>query len=134
MNWQDFVIERGVEPADLAAEVAKAFGVEAGDVYVVESIENAPAGAPVIVETTPVAGDFQCLLSFYVEEKLADKDPLEVARRLCSALKTQVLLPDSSPNPYGMILIDHGLMARLVTLDPDSLDNREEYRLSTQVS
>jgi hypothetical protein len=133
MNWQDIVLEKAVGPAELRAAVAKAFGVEAGEVHVVESVADAPAGAPVIAETTTLEGDFRLQVSLYVGEKLAEKDPLDVIRRLCSALQTQALIPDSSPNPYAMILIDHGLKAHLVALDADSLNNREEYRLSTQV-
>ena len=134
MNWQDIVLEKEVGPAELKAAVAKSFGVEAGGVHVVESIADAPAGAPVIAETTALEGDFRLQVSFYVGEELAEKDPLDVTRRLCSALQTQALIPDSSPNPYAMILIDRGLKAHLVALDADSLNNREEYRLSTQVS
>lgn len=132
MNWQDILLERQFLKTVLKQALATAFDVPSAEVSIVDSIEEARSGVPILAEQTPTKGDFRCLLSLYIVEALASRDPVEVTRRLCKILNVQALVSSKSPNPYSMILIDQAAKTRLVTLDAKSLDQSEEYRLSKE--
>lgn len=134
MNWQDILLEQRFDQATLKRALAAAFDVSSDSVSVVDSIEEAPKGVSVVAEQTSINGDFCCLLSLYVVEELAGRDPVELTRRLCSILNIQALISDDSVNPYSMLLINNAAEVRPVTLDVESLDQREEYRLSREGS
>jgi hypothetical protein len=130
MIWQDIALEEQCDQGTLKPALAAAFDVSPDDVSVLDSIEKAVSGPSVIAEMTPIKGDFRCLLSLYVAEALADKDPVEVTGRLCSILNVSALISDESANPYSMILVNEEAESRPVNLDVESLDQHEEYRLS----
>ena len=131
MNWHDILLERDFDETTLKEALAEAFDVPPQQVSIVNSIEEIQGGVAVVAERTPTKGDFHCLLSLYVEREFATKEPIQVTRRLCASLNVQALIPDSSLNPYSMILVSKAGEVRLVTLDAESLDLREEYRLSS---
>jgi hypothetical protein len=134
MNWQDILLERCPDNATLTRALAAAFDAALDDVGVVDSIEMAPSGVAIVAEQTSTKGDFRCLLSLYVVETLAGRDPIEVTRRLCGILNVQALISDKSPNPYSMILINKERETHAATLEVEGLDVRQEYRLSREPS
>jgi hypothetical protein len=133
MIWQDIALEGQCDQGTLKSALAAAFDVASDDVCVVDSIEKA-ASTSIVAVMTSIKGDFRCLLSLYVAEVLADKDPVEVIGRICSILKVKALISDQSANPYSMILINEEAESRPVKLDVESLDQHEEYRLSAGLS
>ncbi len=134
MNWQDVLLERHCDEMALKQAVAKAFDVLSNKVGIVNSIEDAPRWISIIAEHTHAKGDFRCLLSFYVDDTLASRDPIKVTQRLCSILKVRALISDLSSNPYSMLLINEATEIHTVVLDTESLDMHEEYRLSKILS
>jgi hypothetical protein len=133
MIWQNILLVNQLDNEVLKEALTAAFDLKPHDVTVVDSIEKAEHRERVVVEKTSTKGDFRCLLSLFVVEELLGRDPLEITRRFCSKLKIIALIPDESLNPYSMILVDRIGGTRAVFLDVESLDQREEYRLSNEV-
>lgn len=135
MIFGDVLLERCVDGAELAGALSAAFGVPAAQVGLATSIERLavgplPHGRVVVAEVAPARGDFACRLSLFVVDALADREPVEVARRLCALLELRALVPDRSTNPYSMLLVEPTGEVRTVSLDVRSLDEDDGYRLS----
>lgn len=69
------------------------------------------------------------IVAIFVPE-LAETNPCEITRRLCAILNVHALISDESLDPYSMRLVDQAGKTRRVSLDVESLDQREEYRIS----
>lgn len=75
-------------------------------------------------------GDFRTVVAVYVSPLNRCKELMAIVRRLTVLLGTRALVSDESLNPYTMALVEGETSARSVSLDPQSLDERDEYRLS----
>ena len=131
MIWEDILIERQFDYSTLSRALAESFEVPIDQVAVVGSVEEIANRTAVVCVQLAVNGDFECLLSVYVADSLADSNVLTVLARLCSTLKVRALVSDMSANPYTMTLIDMSGEARAASLDVESW-NRDEYRLSAE--
>jgi hypothetical protein len=130
MMWQDVLLQRAVGDSELRSALAQAFSIPDGAVAVVHSIEEIPAGHPVIAEVRDAQGDFEMALSIYTSAGMESANPVQVIQQLCAALRTTALISDDSLDPYTMLLLGEGAEIHRVELDTESLDRREEYRLA----
>jgi hypothetical protein len=132
MMWQDVLLERAPDDSELRAALAEGFSIDESDVAVVHSIEDIPAGYPVVAEVRDTEGDFKSAMSIYATDALKDAKPVHVVQHLCAVLQTIALISDESLDPYTMLLVGRGAEIRRVALDAESLDLREEYRLASR--
>ena len=69
-------------------------------------------------------------LSIYVRDsKLEQLDPKLIIRQFCCILHCKCLMSDSSVNPFTMLLVQESKDIQTVSLNPDRLDENEEYIL-----
>jgi hypothetical protein len=127
MGGLDFLLESRPDDAALAQAFAQVLELPVGDVQVVSSAADIEDGTPVALEVTPTAGDFSTQLAVYTSRDLGVEEVADIA----AALHTRALVPDDSPNPYTMLLVDGHSPARPVSLDVESVDERGEYCLAS---
>jgi hypothetical protein len=126
----DFLLSRSVTPEDLRKALAASLGLPGDAVEVVGSIEDAKGTTPVLAHVLAAEGDFPAHVALYLEPP--STVGMTELRRLSDALQAAVLVPENTPNPYAMLLIDRGAAEHRVDLDAESLDERGEYRLATR--
>jgi hypothetical protein len=126
MSGLDFLLARTVGDAELRAALAEVLGEPA--VAVAGSLLDTPQDAPVAAETNAAAGDFPTQVALYAKD--GREFGLEQLRGLARRLDTDALTPDDSPDPYTMLRVTPDGAVEPVALDPVSLDERDEYRLT----
>jgi hypothetical protein len=130
MIWQELLVDRNLDAAAVVDAIVRLLPVEPAHVLVVADVTEAPvpADVKVLCERGEVRGEFPLRLSIYVRDpELATADARAFAGRLCELLGCRCLVPDGSPDPYCMLLVEGVGRERLVSLDAELLDEREEY-------
>lgn len=117
--WDELWIEREVGAAELAAAIAKAHGVAAEDVVVIDGIAaEAPRPATVEVHRTRGGGQFAMRI------QLGGTEPADrrvFCARLASALTCKVLGDDGNVNPLTFMLYEPGNAMR-VSVDDEKIE------------
>ncbi len=129
MFWQDLLLDRVVDSTTLGAAVARLMGLEPKQVLVTPSIADAawPANVKVVVEATRRPGEFLYRLSIFLYDSALEASPEDFVRGLCTEIQVRCLMSDDSANPYSMLLVDDSGELRQVWLDPERLDDHDEY-------
>ncbi len=133
MFWQDLLLDRTVEPEVLQSAAAQALSIDNGQVLVVPDIATVPDAAErtAILETSTIeAGDFPLKISVFRFDQPLDSDHIPFARKLCEILHARCAIPDASPDPYTMLLVDATGTLKVVSLDAAALDERGAYVLA----
>lgn len=117
--WDELWIEREVAAAELAAAVAKAHGVRAEDVVVVDGIAtDASRAAPVHVHRTRGGGQFAMRIQL---GGIEPADRRVFCARLASALACKVLGDDGHVNAFTFMLYEPGNATR-VSVDTQKIE------------
>jgi len=117
--WDELWIEKEVAAGELAAAVAKAHGVDVGDVVIVDGIaSDASRPARVEVHRTRGGGEFAMRIQL---DGTAPSDRRVFCARLASALTCKVLGDDGNINPFSFMLYEPGNATR-VSVDPQKLE------------
>lgn len=117
--WDELWIEKEVAAGELAAAVAKAHGVDLGDVVIVDGIaSDASRPARVEVHRTRGGGEFAMRIQL---DGAVPSDRRLFCARLASALTCKVLGDDGNINPFSFMLYEPGNATR-VSVDPQKLE------------
>ena len=133
MFWEDLLVDRHPTDDEIGTALAAAFAIPREDVAVVDGpIEDAvDANARILGERFVMAGDFPTRLSVYVRDATLERfDRMATVRRLCAELDAKCLVSDESVNPYTMILLTASGTEQAVALDPERVDDHDEYVLA----
>jgi hypothetical protein len=118
------------------SNVSQVFFISPAGVLVVDDITESAVSEDIciITEKMPVKGDFLLKLSIYLlDSKLERFNFKAIARKFCSILSCQCLISDDSVNPYSMFLVKESKDIQLVYLEPEQLDENEEYIILTSL-
>jgi hypothetical protein len=126
----DFLLKERTSGEVLRAALAGALGLPVTTIDVATSIADTSVDAPVAAEYFDTRGDFAMQVSLYVKTAPVEDVGLPEVRELSRTLGVEILMPDESPDPYVMLLVQPTGDVRRVGLDPESLDVRGEYRLA----
>ena len=133
MIWEDVILDREVVDGELAETLSQLLQVDPQRVLVVDEVAEANPGKDTVLicEKGPVSGDFRLLLSLYVlDESFVPRDRASFFVSLSSNLECRCLVADNSDvDPYVMLLVEPGGSLRRVSLDPERLDQHDEYAL-----
>lgn len=128
-NWPDVLIDRDVSDEELAEAIWNVLDVRR--VLILDDVPEDPLPDNVDLMCTrrPVRGDFPILLEPYPRsDDLIKGNGIEVIGQLCSLLACRCLIPDDTPDPCGMLLIEGPGLVYRAFLDPAGLDrDPEEY-------
>ena len=128
MIWRDLIIN--YEPCDreLISVFSHVFDVDETQIEIIDSLENASFDVAVICVLTMLPGLFCTMLSFYLDFTLDDE--IFVISQICKQLKCNALISDDSTfNPYSMILVNSEGNLTKVEVNPNKLDEAEEYKV-----
>jgi hypothetical protein len=131
MSLGDVIASRVLDAQEIQAAVSHLFGILPNVVLVVNDLEE------LLEETVPdrrvmchvshlPSGAFRTVLSFH-EGEFSALPRLETVKRLCVILRCDCLISDDTLNPYAMVLVDRQGESVLILLDPDRLDEQNEY-------
>ncbi len=123
MSGIDFLLERAVTDGALRRALAEVSGA---GVEVVREIEDASGEAELLAQVFGVRGEFKTHVATFGRRDFGVDD----VRALSRVLDMPALVPDGSVNPYAFVLLGPDGSEAAVTVDPESLDEREEYRLA----
>ncbi len=133
MIWQDILLERTVTPSGLRdGIVAAGLAGNAEAVEIVDSMDGVSGKPGVNVVCEQIrrgGGDFPLQLAVYVYDVLPN-EATEVVARFAQAVGCRCLISDDSEAPYRMLLLAPGELPLVVDVDPNALDEREEYILT----
>lgn len=129
MIWNDFLIDRNLSNDEVVATISQVFSVSPADVLVVDDIAEADVSESIrlLCERMSVQGDFSIRLSIYLRDSKLELEPNSIIRQFCGMLHCKCLISDSSVNPYSMLLVQESEDIQPVALDPERLDENEEY-------
>jgi hypothetical protein len=127
MIWRDIAIDRKVTRVELLSALMNIFKSKKEDISMVNELEDSEQ-KPLICVLTEMTGDFCLMLSFYLNSIPVDEFSLITS--FCKELNCKALISnDDSNNPYSMILADAEGTLDEVELDPEKLDDYEEYKV-----
>ncbi|MBI4493029.1 MAG: hypothetical protein HY690_09570 [Chloroflexi bacterium] len=136
MFWQELLVTRWVGERELAAALGRVFGIPPQRVAVVDELEEIEArmrpDAHLLVQRTPLRGEFKAQLSVFVRDPEAERQvtalepTLARVRALCAQLAVDCLLSDDSLSPLTSLRVRRDGTVERVTLDDDCLE-RDEY-------
>lgn len=132
MSGTDVLFDRMIDHTRLREAVARAMSIPADRVAVIDDIANYPkrADADCVCLTTRPGGEFPMRVAIDCEDTCAAVKVQDLAVQLAVSAHSRCLVPDSSPNPYSMILITHeGVVVGRVFLEVAALDERGEFNL-----
>ena len=130
MMWNDLLIDRDISKDEVVTAISQVFSVSPANVLVVDDIAEAEVSEHIrlLCERMPVQGGFSMKLSIYIRDsKLEQLDPKSTIRQFCGVLHCKCLISDSSVNPFSMLLVQESEDIQPVALDPERLDENEEY-------
>lgn len=133
MIWRDIIINCRPENVEIVSALAKIFDIREDKIDVIDAIENSQSNQSVICVLFELFGHFCLMLSFYLDFKV-DNEILLIAQ-ICDELNCEALITnDNTENPYSMFLVDGEGKSCEVSIDPDKLDEYEEYKITNYTS
>lgn len=130
MFWNDLLVDRNLSNYELVTAISQIFNVLSAEVLVVDDIAEAEVSEDVrlLCERTPVQGDFSMKVFIYLyDSELKQLDSVSTVKQLCTMLHCKCLMSDDSINPYSMLLLQESENTQTAFLDPEKLDEYEEY-------
>jgi hypothetical protein len=126
----DLLLDRRPTDKELRGAFANILDLSMEHVVLVDSMADASTLTGATIEVTDLEGDFPRQVGIYVAEAHV-ATLTDVATKLAIQLQAKVLIPDDSPDPYEMILIDPSGTTIKVNIDTSSLDELGQYKLAT---
>lgn len=136
MLWQDLLLGRQVSDVALGTALATALAIPEPRVRIVDAIGDGPRPAHgttgLLVERTPLRGEFPLHLSLYVTDASVAKylqqpaASLATVVRLCELLHAPCLVSDDSLDPASWLRVMPSGLVEQILLEPERLD-RDEY-------
>lgn len=128
MIWRELVINYRPNAQELAFALAEIFKIDKERIDITDALENAKSDSSVICVISGLSGYFCSMLSFYLDFTI-DNEMLIVAQ-ISAILNCEVLISnDNNVNPYSMLLVNQEGKLGEVKVDPDKLDEDEEYEI-----
>lgn len=128
----DLLLEKEVDPEALRMGLASAFDVDREQVMIVDSIEDVSSLSGIVGQVGRLEGQFVQQVSVYVAESMPLLELEQVATTLAREVGSSVLIPEDSPDPYKMTLIDSMGRTETVQLDVKKLDELGEYEVASR--
>lgn len=125
----DLLVEKEASINGLRSALASMFGVDREQVGIGESVEGILSPRGVYCQLANLRGQFRQQLSVYVADSVRPLRLSEVATALARSLDSNVLVPDDTPDPYVMMLVDPAGGRRIVQVDVERLDEFGEYHV-----
>lgn len=122
----DIVAQRRPDDGRLRSALAAIFGIPETRVLLIEDVSGytESAIAEVVCLSTPVEGEFACLLSIDITRRELPYDTREqLLQRLCESLSVPFLAPDEDINPYIFWLYSTESVPVKVGIDTDAFDH-----------
>ena len=131
MSWMP-IIDRELTDAEIREGFSAVLGVGTEDIVFVEDIlelsGNVSDEVPVVIERSSIEGDFVQRLDIVLRgDQLWKRDEVNGMRLFCRRLDCSCLVTDDTPDTYRWVLIEPTGKTRVVILDGDALDQRDEY-------
>ncbi|NET57174.1 MAG: hypothetical protein F6K47_13730 [Symploca sp. SIO2E6] len=133
MIWE-MLIDRNLTADEIATTISDLLLIPLADILVVDDITsvNIDLKTKVVCENTAIGGDFSMMLSIYLRDPNLGKLDIKASTgQFSSMLRCKCLISDESANPYSWLLIQGTTDCQIVYLDPDKLDENEEYLVKT---
>jgi hypothetical protein len=128
MIWRDLVLSCHPGVEKLVSTLAEVFNLEENAIHVTIALEDAKSDVSVICVRSELSGQFCLLLSFYVSFSIDDE--IAILTAICEKLSCQILISnDDTLNPYSMLLINPEGILYEVKINPDKLEQQEEYEV-----
>jgi hypothetical protein len=129
MIWNQDLLLRDCVPLErLRPVLAAAFSVRPDEIFIVGDITEIERAAPVIVQQTPLEGDFRLQLEPFVAPEVP-KDAMWSIAELAAALQTDILVSGQSTNPYEYTLISRHGGSSPIFVDTQRLDEGNQFVL-----
>ncbi|NES18239.1 MAG: hypothetical protein F6K41_04740 [Symploca sp. SIO3E6] len=133
MIWE-MLIDRHLTANEVVTTVSKLLLIPVADILVIDDITSVRVDlkTKVVCENTAIGGDFPMMLSIYLRDpNLGELDIKASTGQFSGMLRCKCLISDESVNPYSWLLIQGTTDCQIVYLDPDKLDENEEYVVKT---
>jgi hypothetical protein len=130
MFSNDLLVDLDLTNYELVAAISQIFSVSPADILVVDDITEVEVSKHIrlVCERMLVQGDFSMRLCIYLHDsKLKQLDSKLTIKQFCGILHCQCLISDSSVNPYTRLLVRESGKIQPVALDPERLNENEEY-------
>ena len=131
MIWQDIVIERRVSESELSSALADAFNINTVNIVINKSVGDVVKSVDKAILCDIHNHDFGYCITvaiylFIIFDRNADTILLQ---KISNILQTSILISDESPSYYSMTKVDPLGKISQVNIDPDRLDNFDEYHV-----
>ena len=136
MFWEDILVDRALEDAEIRAGFSRLFSVPPGGVLLVEDVlslgDIIDEEFQVVCERRPVTGQFFTQICVYLRTLALEQFVERLSRpmlinRLCQLLHCRAMVASESGDPYSFLLADGSGQLEPVSVDPGLLDSNEEY-------
>ena len=131
MQWPDCLVDRALTDQELITALSRYLSVEPQTILIVSEVPSTriPPTTTMLCERRRTQGDFILKLSFYPQnEEIAASDGFQFIEFLSATKACRCLIPDTSENPYAMILVDGINRRRRVFLEVERMNlEPEEY-------
>lgn len=124
MNGFDLILEKTPKKQDLKEVLSKIFEIKVTFIYISQDIANFPTNEDnklwcVIYE---IEGQFSSLCKLFFNEDTEKNTPIFIAKKISNQLNMYCLIDDNTIDPYSWIMLSPNGAERIVTLDPDELE------------
>lgn len=128
MIWGDLLLDCARSKEALRVALARAFGIEFGQVAIVDDVSEIPGPgvATVVCQQSLHGGQFPWRLSVYVFGGNMSPFKVDIAKKLATQLAVRCLVSDGQRDPYTMTLVTVD-GTESVNIDASRLDSIDEY-------
>lgn len=132
MFWQDIFISSVLPKVKVVSVFSKVFKIDEKKIRFIKNIDEIAVnnGAQIICQTYKNATEFPLRLSIYIiDEKIIPHDDIAVIGQMSKEFEKDILISDTSNNPYLMLKICFDGSIKKLSVDIDAYDNAEEFEL-----
>ena len=132
MFWQDIFVSEILPRGKVISAFSKVFGVNEKVIRLIKDIEEITDndGASIICQSYRSDTDFPLRLSIYItDEKIVPLDEQGAVSHISRELGCDVLMSDTSTNPYLMLYISIDGTINQVSVNIEEYDDAEEFEL-----
>ncbi len=125
----DILIDKVLSPLHVQVTLSRLLGISETDIKIVSDISGADSvdNIQLLCELSSTKGEFAQLLSLFPKQLSLEKfDGVSLMKQFCRELTCQVLIPDTSLNPFSYVLINKMGEVFLVHLNPER-ENDNQY-------
>jgi hypothetical protein len=138
LMWTDLMLDRALDDRPLREGLASIFGVPADEIQIVGGSADGGGTAgtasdhPIWVERDALEGEFPLRLGVYLRPDLCalidePADEQAAIARLCAVWQASCLFSDDEVNPYTWLVMRPNGRLEAVTVDAESLDDRDAF-------